>query len=313
MMTSRWRGIFFSTAIVSFSLISIVQKLPALPTPQQANPVRKATSSARLELHHGVPFVKVMINGKGPFTFVIDTGTSSDAIVTPALAGELGLPVVERRHLTDLGGQNVQSVDVVAIHKLSVAGAEFQSVRADVHSALATIGPYDGILGFRLFRDKLMTLDFPQRRLVLSEGDSLESSDPNVLPVQMSRTVPTVMLEIGDERVEAQIDSGGRGLCIPESVAQSLKFEGSLDVIARGHTQVSSFPILGGTMNGEVEFAGYTFNKPFIEIVPNFPVADVGAATLQDFAVSFDQRHCLARFVAARKTLRIASDWQKPR
>jgi predicted aspartyl protease len=310
MSISRWRSIFFSTAIVTFSLISIVQKLQALPTQQKPDLPGKTRSSARLELRHGVPFVKVMIDGKGPFTFVIDTGTSSEAIVTPALAAELGLPVVEHRHLTDLGGQNVQSVDVVAIHKLSVAGTEFQAVRADVHSALATIGPYDGILGFRLFRDKLMTLDYPQRRLLLSDGDSLQSSDPNVLPIQMSRSVPTVMLEIGDERVEAQIDSGGRGLCIPESVAQGLKFEGSLDVVARGHTQVSSFPILGGTMNGEVEFAGYTFSKPFIEIIPDFPVADVGAGTLQDFAVSFDQRHCLARFLAGRKTLHIASAWQ---
>jgi hypothetical protein len=305
----RLRDFFAWTAIAVSSVISgAVEPSTQPPSPPAFAPAKRA-SSAPLELRHGVPFVKVMINGRGPFTFVIDTGTSSDAIVTPALAAELDLPVVERRHLTDLSGQNVQGVNVVAINTLTVAGVGFQSIHADVHAALTSVGPYDGILGFRLFRDKLMTLDYPQRRLVLSDADSLRISDPNVLPIHMSRLVPTVVLEIGNEPVEAQIDSGGQGLCVPESVAQSLKFEGSLDVVARGHTQVSTFPILGGTIKEEVEFAGHTFDKPFIEIIPNFPVADVGSGTLQDFVVSFDQKHCLARFLSTKKNIHIASEW----
>ena len=306
----RLREFFVWTAIaVTSQFCGAREQSTQPPSPHACAPPTR-TSSAPLDLHHGVPFVKVMINGKGPFTFIIDTGTSSDAIVTPALAGELGLPVVARRHLTDLGGQNVQGVDVVAIHSLTVAGVDFQSVPADVHAALPSLGSYDGILGFRLFRDKLMTLDYPQRRLVLSDADSLQISDPNVLPIRMWRLVPTVMLEIGNERVEAQIDSGGHGLCLPESVAQSLKFEGNLDVVARGHTQVSTFPILGGKIDEEVEFAGHTFDRPFIEIIPSFPVADVGSGTLQDFVVSFDQKHCLARFLSTKKTIRIGSNWQ---
>ncbi|WP_263354918.1 aspartyl protease family protein [Acidicapsa acidisoli] len=302
---------FFAWATIAVSSVICGAGEPSTQSssPHSYAPAKGATS-APLELRHGVPFVKVMINGKGPFTFIIDTGTSSDAIVTPALAATLGLQVVERRHLTDLGGQNVQGVNVVAIQKLTVAGVDFPSVHADVHAALTTVGPYDGILGFRLFRNELMTLDYPRHRLVLSVGDSLQSGDPNVLPLHMSRLVPTVILEIGNEPVEAQIDSGGQGICVPESVAESLKFQGSLDVVARGHTQVSTFPILGGKIDEDVEFAGHTFDKPFIEIIPNFPVADVGSGTLQDFVVSFDQKHCLARFFTTRKNIRIASDWQ---
>ncbi|MGZ6056669.1 MAG: hypothetical protein ACXWOV_13975, partial [Isosphaeraceae bacterium] len=50
--------------------------------------------STPLELIHDKPYVVVMVNGRGPFRFLVDTGTGGQAIVTPALAEELLLPVV---------------------------------------------------------------------------------------------------------------------------------------------------------------------------------------------------------------------------
>jgi aspartyl protease len=309
MSYSRWWHLFVSAAIAASSLDSPARDLPNLSKLPDTSAARQEIFSAPMELRHGIPRVKVMVNGRGPFTFILDTGTSCEAIVTPALAAQLKLPVVDRILLTDLGGHNAQDVDVVAVKTLTVAGVDFHAVQADVHEALTAMDSYDGILGFRLFRDKLLTLDYPQHRLLLSEGDSLQSGDPNVLPIEMSRSVPTVILAIGSAKVEAQIDSGGQGLCLPESIASSLKFAGRLDVIAHGHTQVSSFAIRGGTMQGQVEFAGHIFEKPFIEIVPIFPVADVGSAPLQDFAVSFDQRRSLVQFLAGKKTHRISPSW----
>ena len=39
----------------------------------------------------GKPYVMVTVNGKGPYRFVIDTGTGAEAFVTPELADELKL------------------------------------------------------------------------------------------------------------------------------------------------------------------------------------------------------------------------------
>ena len=59
------------------------------------------THSAPMIERYGKPYVMVTINGKGPYRFVIDTGTGADAFVSPELADELKLPtaaeaVVER-------------------------------------------------------------------------------------------------------------------------------------------------------------------------------------------------------------------------
>ena len=39
-----------------------------------------------MELRRNMPFVQVTVNGKGPFTFGIDTGTGGEALVSPSLS-----------------------------------------------------------------------------------------------------------------------------------------------------------------------------------------------------------------------------------
>src|ERR1700722_8045855 len=86
---------------------------------------QNSSLTAPLELTHGKPFVEVKVNGKGPFRFVIDTGTGSEAFVTAELADVLHLPVTGRVHLSDPSRQGGQSVPRVQIRKLEVAGVVF--------------------------------------------------------------------------------------------------------------------------------------------------------------------------------------------
>src|SRR5277367_46529 len=78
-------------------------------------PAQDVTHSTPIEVIHGKPFVKVMINGKGPFRFVIDTGTGGEAFVTAELAAQLGLPSAGQVRLSDPSGQGGQRVPMVAI------------------------------------------------------------------------------------------------------------------------------------------------------------------------------------------------------
>ena len=61
--------------------------------------------STPIEFSHGKPFVMVMVNGKGPFRFVVDTGTGGDAFVTSELADQLNLPTAGQTRLSDPSGQ----------------------------------------------------------------------------------------------------------------------------------------------------------------------------------------------------------------
>ena len=77
-----------------------------------------------------------------------------------------------------------------------------------------------GVLGFTLFEDYLLTLDFPGRRIMLTSGRISVDSGGSVLPFRMPDGVPIVPLKIGEQQLEAQIDSGGTGLSVPREVLE---------------------------------------------------------------------------------------------
>ncbi len=287
MLVSRWRYLCVLFAILPSALL-----YASSPEPP---------ASVAMELRHGVPFVQAMVNGRGPFTFCVDTGTSNDAIVSPALAATLKLPVVARRNLTDISGEHHQQVDEVAVDSILLAGIEFRSLRAVVHQPIEGEGSYDGILGFQLFRNLQLTLDYPKRTLELSNEAISDPHSPDVRPLLSLHNVPMVNITVGDMQVEAQIDSGGLGLCLPVSVAHDLRFTGAVETIARGTSQVGAFLLQGGTLKGSIEMAGQVLNAPFVEISDSFPVANIGAVPLQGLAITFDQRNKLVRFRASSR------------
>src|SRR5579864_6434757 len=152
--------------------------------------------SVPLKLRHGIPFVQVTLNGRGPFTFAVDTGTGREAIVSPAVVKALELPRIGRTWLLDLGGRR-EAVDMVEVATLTLAGREFHKIHAMVHEPLATIGRYDGVLGFALFQRTVFTLDFPQRCMRLDDVELAAGSDPDIVPFSMPRNVPVVAVTIG--------------------------------------------------------------------------------------------------------------------
>ena len=269
----------------------------------QAQPLR----SAQLEIIRGKPFVPVMVNGKGPFRFVIDTGTGGEAFVTRELAQRLALPVTGQARVSDPSGQGQQRAPIVTIGSLQVAGVEFHGVKAVEHTLSDGDGPCDGLLGFKLFRDHLLTLDFPNRRMELAEGALVRDGGKGVLPFRAADGVPVIALRVDGTQIDALIDSGGAGLSLPEALAARLRFEADPVEFSHGESLSTRFQIKAARLAGEVGVGRYKFDRPFLEINPAFPLADFGSSAMQDFALTFDQRSGLVRFASRKKSLRLAA------
>lgn len=260
-----------------------------------------------IEVTHGKPFAMVTVNGRGPFRFVIDTGTGGEAFVTSELAEQLGLPVTGQTRLSDPSGQGGQRAPTVLIDSLEVAGVQFRRVKAVEHALSSDDGPCAGLLGFMLFRDYLLTLDFPNRKLMLSDGALKADGGHSVLPFRMPDGVPIVLLRIDGVVVDAQIDSGGAGLSLPENLASRLKFSVEPTVFSNGQSLSTRFQIKAARLASNVRLGGYTFDQPFVEINPAFPLANFGSCPMQSFALTFDQKNGLVRFDGRQKSLRLAA------
>jgi predicted aspartyl protease len=269
-------------------------------------PMQNAAHSIPMEVVHGKPYVMVMVNGRGPYRFMVDTGTGGEALVSLELAQELKLPTVDKTRLSDPSKEGRHFTDVVMIDSLDIAGVEFTEVMAARHRIYGEEANCQGILGFLVFENYLLTLDFPNQRLTLSSGALVPDGESSVLPFRMPDGVPIAPMRIGGLRVEAQFDSGGTGLSLPEHLIPKLKL--SMDPVPFGLAESlsSRFEIKLARLISDVRLGQYTFSESFVEINPAFPLVNFGAYAMGDFAITFDQMNQLLRLDASRKTLHLS-------
>jgi len=301
-MRNKLSGLCLVSAVVSLAGLSYAygRNLPRTLSGQDG------PSVAPIELRHGIPFVQVRVNGKGPFTFGIDTGTGGEALVCPTLAEKLGLPTTGETEVGDPSGRHRRKVPVYLISSLQVAGVEFRDIKAMRHEPFPGEQDCEGTLGFLLFRDYLFSLDYPSQRLVLSLGSLRPDNGKTVVPFSLQGDIPLISIKVENRQVDAHIDSRGmHGLSLPEEFAKGLEFASTPVVVGRGMTMSGDFEIRGARLAGDIQIAGYAFSRPFVEISPLFPVGNVGSVPLQHFAVTFDQKSKLVRFVSEGTNLTI--------
>ena len=113
--------------------------------------------------------VDVHANGRGPFQFAIDTGTSTSAI-TPELAKQLG---VSRKPIgaATTGGAQV-AVTAGTLASFQVGGARVENapvVVADFFAMLSEVvgAKLDGIVGYSFLRNYKVAFDYPNATLSL--------------------------------------------------------------------------------------------------------------------------------------------------
>jgi Aspartyl protease len=263
--------------------------------------------STRMEVVHGKPYVMVMVNDRGPFRFLIDTGTGGQALVTTELSDQLDLPTVGHARLTDPSGQGDRRADIVLIDSLNIAGVEFTGVKAVRHRLSGEDATCQGMLGFTIFKSYLLTLDYPNRRMTFASGALAPDGENSVLPFRMPDGVPIAPLRIGGMKVEAQFDSGGTGLSLPQRLASQLKFSSDPVTFGKGQSLSTRFLIKAGKLGSDVQLGQYTFAQPFVEINPAFPLVNFGSCPMQNFSFTFDQANLLMRVESSQKTLRLAA------
>lgn len=279
---------------IRFAVVALL--FAGLPASAQLAP-----HSTPMEVVHGKPYVQVTLNGKGPFRFMVDTGTSGEALVTPALAGILQLPQTGTTQLNDPTGLGGQSAPVRLIDTLTVAGVDFYAIRAVEHPMLPGDTTCDGMLGFTLFQGLLLTLDYPAGRLVLENGDLKPDGDHSVHAFRMPDGIPITTITIGELKVDALIDSGGAGLNLPERLAPQLKFSTDPETFGRAQSLATRFDFKVGKLATDVHFGDITLDQPWVELNPAFPTANFGSVPLQHFTVTFDQENLLLRIDGPQK------------
>jgi hypothetical protein len=213
-------------------------------------------------------------------------------LIAPALARRYpGLSsAAGSRRVMGADGRIVELPEA-SLRRLELGDVRFDDVPVLVYDCAAFSAHLgvriDGVLGFPLFREMLLTLDYPGNRVVLQRPVPAGPLRGTVLRFDDGRKTPLIPLRLGDRTLVALIDSGSdMGFSLnPVGLAPKFAFGpapgGTVGTIAGDRVQQV------GRLEDSLRIGDHAFERPVVDISDE--LSAIGAGVLRHFAVTFDQ------------------------
>jgi predicted aspartyl protease len=153
--------------------------------------------------------VPVMVNGQGPFQFVIDTGADR-TVISSELAERLGLPDAGKARLHAMGGE--RDVRIVAIDSVQVSTNTVRGVRAAA-LPVRNLGA-DGLLGIDSLKGQRIIMDFKAQTMTVvpaSKNDPTPVEDEGMIVVTAKTRLGQLVMVDADangQKVWVVVDTG---------------------------------------------------------------------------------------------------------
>jgi hypothetical protein len=237
----------------------------------------------------------------GPYHFLVDTG-SSVTLVSPDLAKRYLFaeekPLDEPQVRVRSAGGGYAFLDAVTLKKFQLGGARFEYVPALVYDCTELSAQFgvkiDGILGFPLFRNAVLTLDYPNERIVLRDRIPDDGLPGEAILFDNTDKTPLIPIRLGDREFAALIDSGSAAAIDINPAGLSPKFSfGPVDGPTVS-TLAGDRRSRVGRLAGVVQIGSFDVPQPVAEVTDE--LTSLGGGILSHFTITFDQSHNEAFF-----------------
>ncbi len=236
----------------------------------------------------------------GPYHFLVDTG-SSVTLVTPALAKRYpSTNATIAATAANAPRVRVRSADggiaellPATLRRLELGDAHFDEVPVLIYDCAALSAhlgvKIDGVLGFPLFRETLLTLDYPRSRVVLQPANTTALIPGTTLPLDDANKTPLIHVRLGDRSFVALIDSGSDAPLSLNPVGLEPSFANGPRAGATVGTLTGDRPEQVGRLAETLAIGDFTLPRPIVNLTDE--LSTVGGAVLRSFSVTFDQEH----------------------
>lgn len=259
-------------------------------------------TSVPFDLAENHVYLNVMLNGKGPYRFIFDTGGAN--IVDPAVAKEIG--ATGHGSLQGGGvGSTTESVSFAKVDTLQVGDAIVKDQLFGVAPTRMGFGmsagrPVDGLIGFEVLSRFVTTFDYGNNRVVLAmPGTAAPANGAHVVPFVLDGRQPQFGCDIDGIAAQCTVDTGARDSITlmgpfmaahPQVVPKTLTAAG-----------VNGFGFGGPALGrlgrlGSLAFASYTLPGVVADFTTQekgafavpFVAANVGGGIWKRFALTLD-------------------------
>jgi predicted aspartyl protease len=182
--------------------------------------------------HIGRVVVAAMVNGKGPFRFIVDTG-ATHSTVTPGLVHALGLQPSEVPSIVLNGITGTAQVSAVTIDSLQTGDLTVDQLVAPVVWAPVMAGA-DGILGAAGLNGKSLSVDFERNRVRISRGveATVRAEALRIHATRVTHGLMTLSMQVGRVHGLAVIDTGSERTLGNPALRDALKLRTRTGAVA---------------------------------------------------------------------------------
>lgn len=241
-----------------------------------------------------MPAIEVMVNGKGPFLFAIDTGGQGEARLDSSLVEKLGLKPNGQAGAGDGSGQNIQTLNTFEVDSIKIGDISFNKVTAlsRNYNSSPNLPKIDGILCFGLFKDYLLTLDYPEKKVLIEKGELPKTDNKNILDFDDARGIPSVELQVGGQKVKAHVDSGNivAPFILSSAIVEKAGLASEPVVVGKARTVSSEIEIKQVRLKDSIRLGSFEFANPLVNY-PGLSDANIGSKFLSYFIITFDQKN----------------------
>lgn len=243
----------------------------------------------------GMPTIELKVNGKGPFVFGIDTGAQGGARIDSSLMEKLALKPSGQVQATDGSGRNPQMAEMVKLDSVEIGNLRLTDVTAGSRNYRNSPRPLnvDGILGLSVFSDYLVTLDYPAKVLRIDRGELPKADGAEILDYKSKGGIPLLELSVGGTKIDAHLDSGNMigAFVLPTAFAEKLTRASEPVVVGRARSASGDMEIKQVQVKDVIRLGRHEFAEPTITYPALSDIGNVGARTLSQFVITFDQQH----------------------
>jgi predicted aspartyl protease/Flp pilus assembly protein TadD len=190
----------------------------------------KEASTVKFDLLRHRPFVNVMINGKGPLRFVVDTGASL-SVLSDAAAARLGIkPVARGGKARAVGGSGTFPIIYGVLDSMAIGDVRIDAIPVyirTVHNSEDTpvAERADGYIGLSMLANYLVTLDYQKREMTLDRRFEQAAATQTPAPdaPQLTGVADANVIANVAAGTEVPIRSTSGGLASAETLLPSLE------------------------------------------------------------------------------------------
>jgi hypothetical protein len=234
------------------------------------------------------------------YRFMIDTG-SSVTLVSPATAAALKQKENRKtppRTIPVRGAKNLEvELPAVTLKHLQLGAAHFERVPAGIYDfsdLSAHLGvTIDGVIGFPLFRNTLLTLDYPAATLEIAPNPVIapapvRQARASVIPYNRELATPLIPVQMGNESFFVLIDSGSDGGLALNPAGLHPRFTHGPRVGMIVSSLDGDKRQLVGRLDQNITVGTQLVQQPVVDLTEQ--LSSLGGELLRYFRITFDQQ-----------------------